>query len=284
MPLAAHYLALKQIASADLTDALVRPALESVIVESLDVINGAQAIDLVSKVAGKSYEMRHFGNRFSRPINKALFWPNVDRQAMLTALFDAPEAADPATLDRYLYTAAMSYPAANDLEKSDDKKTPGTFFEILIGFLFAARYGVNPRKSITVPTLEIENKIPTDYIFELSGNRRIHLPVKLSTRERVVQVWAHQRVLDGMHGVGRFRGILVCLTETNKQQNTSVVEVCLPGQWAAYQMYIAQLDRVYYLDPPNKYLALRDTWPHIQVWPLSRFFQEADAVTQPVNA
>jgi hypothetical protein len=70
-------------------------------------------------------------------------------------------------------------------------------------------------------------------------------------------------------------GILVCLTETNKQQNTAVLEVCLPNQWIAYQMYIAHLDRVYYLDPPVKYLALRDTFPNIQVWPFSRFFTEA---------
>jgi hypothetical protein len=71
---------------------------------------------------------------------------------------------------------------------------------------------------------------------------------------------------------------LVCLTETNKQQNASVVEVCLPNQWIAYQMFIARLERVYYLDPPVKYTALRETYPHIQVWPFSHFFSEADTI------
>lgn len=71
---------------------------------------------------------------------------------------------------------------------------------------------------------------------------------------------------------------MVCATETNKQQNVSVVEVCLPLQWAAYQMYIARLERVYYLDPPDKYIALRQTTPFIQVWPFSKFFTEAQQV------
>lgn len=81
-----------------------------------------------------------------------------------------------------------------------------------------------------------------------------------------------------MHGSGRFRGVLVCLTETNKQQDSSVVEVCLPNQWIAYQMYISQLHRVYYLDPPAKYLSLRNTFPNIQVWPFSKFFSEASTI------
>jgi hypothetical protein len=46
------------------------------------------------------------------------------------------------------------------------------------------------------------------------GKNRIHLPVKTSTRERVIQAWAHQRVLDGVYGVGRFKGVLVALAET----------------------------------------------------------------------
>lgn len=37
-------------------------------------------------------------------------------------------------------------------------------------------------------------------------------------------------------------------------------------------------ERVYYLDVPLKYAALRDVYPHIQVWPFSRFYAEADAL------
>jgi hypothetical protein len=106
--------------------------------------------------------------------------------------------------------------------------------------------------------------IPTDFVFDLgSGKNRVHLPIKLSTRERVVQVWAHQRALDGMHGTARFKGILVVMSETNKQKDISATEVCLPNQWMAYQMYIAQLFRIYYLDLPEKYVALKDAYPFI---------------------
>lgn len=68
------------------------------------------------------------------------------------------------------------------------------------------------------------------------------------------------------------------MTETNKQENASVVEVCLPNQWMAYQMYIAQMFRVYYLDLPVPYLALKDRYPFIQVKPFGDFFSELDKI------
>jgi hypothetical protein len=124
--------------------------------------------------------------------------------------------------------------------------------------------------------------LPTDFIFDLGpGKIKVHMPVKISTRERVVQAWAHQRVLEGMLGAGRYKGVLVVLTETNKQKNKSVVEVCLPGQWKAYQMYIAPLFRVYYLDIPKKYEPLREKYPFIQIWPFAKFFSEYQAIQQP---
>lgn len=85
-----------------------------------------------------------------------------------------------------------------------------------------------------------------------------------------------------MHGVNRFRGLLVVLAETNRQSATnSIAEVCLPGQWTAYQMYIAQLHRVYYFDVPDKYRALRDTYPFLEVKPFADFFYEADELVRP---
>ena len=94
----------------------------------------------------------------------------------------------------------------------------------------------------------------------------------------MVQVWAHQRVLDGMHGVARFKGVLVAMAETNKQKDISVVEVCLPNQWMAYQMYIAQMFRVYYFDVPQVYLRLKEKYPFIQVKPFGEFYSEIDKI------
>ena len=136
--------------------------------------------------------------------------------------------------------------------KKDDRKTPATFFEIFVGHLVSEAFGVNPEKEIEVLALAPGYALPTDFVFDLGPDKsRIHVPVKISTRERIIQFWAHQRVLDGVSGINRFRGVLVCLTETNMvQKNMSVVEVCLPDQWAIYQMFVAQLYRIYYLDPP----------------------------------
>jgi len=278
------YRDLKGIGAADLKGEATGAVLRALIEASLDLVANAGTKELKSLVPGKRYAMGVLKDRTSRPINIDLFAPDIPRQELLDTVFASKGPLDLAKLDRCLYTAAMSYPLANDLEKDGDKKSPGTFFENFIGHIVAQRYGVNPIHQIVIPTLDEKVTIPTDFIFELGNNRRIHLPIKLSTRERVVQVWAHQAMLDGMHGKGRFKGVLVCLTETNKQKNVSVVEVCLPNQWMAYQMFIAQLDRVYYLDVPVKYAALRDAYPHIQVWPLSRFFQEADALFNAQNA
>src|SRR5262249_29597810 len=156
---------------------------------------------------------------------------------------------------RTLYTLAMSFCAANDVIKGGDKKTPATYFEILIGHIFAAHLGVNPKSSIEVLNKDMKGSLPTDFIFDLGAKKtKFHVPIKTSTRERVIQVWAHQRVLDGIYGVGRYKGILACLTETKLDSaKLEVVEICLPDQWRVYQMFIAQMTRVYYLDVPEKY-------------------------------
>jgi hypothetical protein len=134
-----------------------------------------------------------------------------------------------------------------------------------------------------VLNLDTQLALPTDYIFDMGVNKsKLHLPVKLSTRERVVQVWAHQRVLDGVYGLERFKGTLVCLTETNYQsRSNTVVEVCLPNQWMAYQMFIARLFRIYYLDPPLRYLRLREIYPFIQVRHFADFFDEYEKIVAP---
>jgi hypothetical protein len=64
-----------------------------------------------------------------------------------------------------------------------------------------------------------------------------------------------------------------------QRKTASVVEVCLPEQWAIYQMFIAQLHRVYYFDPPGKYATLSTQYPFIHVKHFADFFDEVDALT-----
>ncbi len=251
------------------------------------MLNGLSQVDLLSKIAGKEYIS--FGNktdkqRYSRGVNKALYSFDVDEVVeTLRSVIDGVIPENPAELHSALYTAAISFPAAIDATSDNNKKSPGTFLENLVGHLVACQFGVTPTTAVTAPTLDLEIVLPTDFVFDLGpGKSRIHLPVKASTRERVIQVWAHQRVLDGMHGVNRFRGLLVVLAETNRQTATnSITEVCLPGQWTAYQMYIAQLHRVYYFDVPEPYLRLRDQYPFLEVKSFADFFYESDEIALP---
>lgn len=172
----------------------------------------------------------------------------------------------------------MAYSAAADIIGKLDKKTPSTFFEIYIGNIFAREYKVNPTIRIQVDMDEIKTTLPTDFIFQPANQFiKIHLPIKLSTRERSIQAWAHQRVLEGIYGVGRFKGIMVVMAETNfVSKSLSVVEVCLPEQWRLYQMFVSQMTRIYYLDIPQKYEELPHKFPFIQVKPLSKFFAEKE--------
>jgi hypothetical protein len=96
----------------------------------------------------------------------------------------------------------------------------------------------------------------------------------------VIQVWAHQRVLDGVFGTGRFLGTPVILAETKTDATKKeVIEICLPEQWRIYQMHIAQLKRIYYLDVPATYVKLNDVFPPITVKSFGHFFFEADTLS-----
>ncbi|KAB2720392.1 hypothetical protein [Brucella intermedia] len=271
----------KKAGESDLKSDITSNKIAEVVVAARSYLSTLNRTPLVSIIPNKKYFMFTDSQRSksSRSVNESLYLGDLDRSAIdkvLSCEFDNFSSDD---ITKIVYTCAISYCCATDILKKSDQKTPGTFFEVLIGHLVARALGVNPEKQISVPTLDLSITLPTDYVFDLGpGKNRLHLPCKISTRERVVQVWAHQRVLDGMHGVARFKGVLVSMAETNKQEDKSVVEVCLPNQWTAYQMYIAQMFRVYYLDIPQPYVALKDRYPFIQVKQFGEFFRELDKI------
>lgn len=269
----------RDLKSDEMTEKLV-----ALIVASRGFLMTLTRVPLQSKVANKQYFMFRSldDKKTSRPVNLDLFDDSLTAVEIRSLLNCDVTGLTEQTITSSVYSCAIAYCCAIDILKVGDKKTPGTFFEIFIGHIVARSLGVNPETTITVPTLDVQVTLPTDYVFDLGPDKnRVHLPIKTSTRERVVQVWAHQRVLDGMHGVARFKGVLVALAETNKKENTSVAEVCLPDQWKAYQMYIAQIFRVYYLDTPEKYLSLKDNYPFIQVKPFGAFFAEIGLIEKP---
>lgn len=238
-------------------------------------------INLTSNIEGKEYFAWACGRKKSRPINNDLFPHPSEAKRKMLAFFNALKENKLDDLSAHditigCYVAAISFCAVIDIYKDGDKKTPGTFFEYLIGHSYSRKFNLDPRKRVDVLNLDSETSLPTDFIFDLGSNKpKFHLPVKTSTRERVVQVWAHQRVLDGVYGTGRFWGTLVSLAETKLDQKSNKVdEICLPDQWKLYQLFIAQMKRIYYLDLPQKYADLNKSFPRIVVKEFGEFFHE----------
>ena len=237
---------------------------------------------LKSLVSGKEYIAFKLGKRLSRAVNKQLFAAEPKEWGVFCKEIASKRepGMESERITRIIYSVAASFFCFIDLTKDGDQKTPGTFFEYLIGHLFAWRLDVNPKTRLPVLNLDMEASLPTDFVFDLGPNRaKFHLPIKVSTRERVIQVWAHQRVLDGVYGTGRFLGTPVILTETKTdKKKREVIEICLPDQWRIYQMHIAQLKRIYYLDVPAAYSRLNDVFPPLIVKPFGHFFAEADTL------
>lgn len=278
--LSKKYELLKKQTSISALGADTAKALIDVVQYSLKFLSQCNQIPLNSSVPGKNYfsfKAKKKAKKISRAVNKDLFasdTANKLEEALSKNLSDLPLAER----ERFLYTVAISYCCAVDLLKTGDQKTPATFFECLIGHLFARSLGVNPRTQVEVLRLEEESStLPTDFIFDLgTAKPKFHIPVKTSTRERVIQVFAHQRVLDGVHGFGKFTGILVCLTETKLNHDTKeVIEICLPKQWVLYQRFIAPMKRFYYFDIPKKYAGLALGDPPMAVMSFAKFFDEA---------
>jgi hypothetical protein len=276
------YQELQTVFAKDVKSAENQALIADIYQASCKFLRQMEAKPLKSLVPSKQYFAFHQSKKLSRAVNKQLFAPAPeDWQAFCKAISGQGKPdMEPDRITRIIYSVAISFFCFIDLTKDGDQKTPGTFFEYLIGHLFAWRLNVNPKTRLPVLNLDMEATLPTDFVFDLGPNRaKFHLPVKVSTRERVIQVWARQRVLDGVYGTGHFLGTPVILTETKTdKKKLEVIEICLPDQWRIYQMHIAQLKRIYYLDVPAAYSRLNDVFPPLSVRPFGHFFAEADTL------
>jgi hypothetical protein len=238
------------------------------------LLDHAERVEFTSMVAGKDY-FGYQADEQSRPINEAL-WVASDREfeICLRAFRRGFRNTPPDRTTQGIYTIAYAVFAANDVY-SVGRKASATFFEILIGHIVSRAIGTEPRKKVKIP--ESGQYLPTDFVFD-PGKRRqkIHLPIKTSTRERGVQAWVHQLVLDRIFGDGVYRGIFVVASETKRAVETGrITEICIPHQFKMFQTRLARLTRIYYLDPPDVYLALasKGEFPRLPV----RLFGEAVA-------
>ncbi len=284
-PLAKAYRDLSVAAKVDLKGAATSARLLALVETSLNFLNNkCVKVDLISRVAGKSYASyakRTTPNEISRPANTSLFvvdiaWIREKWQAWRTQSLTSDEIA------KLGYTMATAYSVASDLFDRNNKKGPATYFEHLVGHLFARQYGVNPTKEAHFTIAKESVSMTMDFLFELGERKpRIHLPVKLSTRERVVQAWSHQRMLDAHYGDDSYRAVLVIHSETKLDSRShEVIEITVPRQWLAYQTLLAKMDRIYFFDMPDNYATLSRNYPNIiTVKPFAEFFTERAKVT-----
>ncbi len=211
-------------------------------------------------VPGKQYS-GFKAKEVSRPVNNGL-WVAEDQEFFkcLDHLRHGFNRVHPVEVTRDVYSIAYSIFAANDIY-SVGRKASATFFEILIGHIISQVIGARPRKRVKIP--ESGKYLPTDFVFDPDEDKRkIHLPIKTSTRERGVQAWVHQLVLDRIFGDDVYLGIFVVGSETKRAVKTGkITEICVPHQFRMFQRRLARLTRIYYLDPPDVYLGLAKELP-----------------------
>jgi hypothetical protein len=157
----------------------------------------------------KSYSVFVAGKRVSRPFLPSLFisdpneferqWKEVTRR-LNSKTANARTKAE--KINAILYTAINAFAICYDLWKPSSRKTPGTFWEVMMGSVLGTLLPKHNRgKFVTIPGQE--EKVPIDITFtNPATNQTLAFPAKITTRERIVQPAAHQRILDAVFGPG----------------------------------------------------------------------------------
>lgn len=246
-------------------------------------MESAERIAEDSRVPNKSYAaFRSKAGIVSRVFNTALYDANACLDQLDAILTEGLEGRSPDDITKTLYTAAMSFCCANDIESNNQARgRSGKYFEYLVGNIMATALGVRGVARIEALNPELARGLNPDHLFELGeGGALIHLAVKISTRERIVQPWAHQRILDGAYGTDRIKGVMVFLNETNRLK-TGIQETCTPARLRQYQMFVARIHALYYFDPPRPYLELADAYPFVPVRPIAALEGDARSLKDP---
>ena len=219
------------------------------------------AADPLGECDGKHYHVFRDGSSVSRPIRLPLFirhrehlqtsWDTLHGSARPNERrYDLP----PAHINSVLYSISMAFAVCYDLWRPSSRKTPGTFLEVVIGSLLQTILPDMTRVA-HVSLREQGEKVSTDIAFLERGDPGgLVVPVKITTRERIVQPFAHQRILDSVFGEHRYRSVLVCVSEMQRQRNIGANAICVPGTIRLFQRHLAALSGLYYLDPPERYL------------------------------
>lgn len=212
-------------------------------------------------VPEKSYSVFVSSPRVSRPFLPSMFLHNPKefsrRWNEVAATMNPSRSViedEAAKVNIVLYTAINAFAICYDLWKPNSRKTPGTFLEVLMGSVLGTLIPTRLRgKFIAIP--DQTERVATDISYLPEGGRPgLAFPAKITTRERIVQPIAHQRILDSVFGEGSFRSVLFCVSELQRDKDNAVDEICVPGPLRLYQSHVARLTGIYYLDSPTRYL------------------------------
>ena len=233
-------------------------ALRDISCLALNKLAATRTIDY--KHGAKIYSSFSNGTTISRPILTSLFVrDNAEFQRLwgrfVSSIYGERHVSSMAAnnIDRVLYTAIMAFAACYDIWKPKSRKTPGTHFEVLLGSVLSQFLpNLIRTKFITLPGQD--EKVSTDIVFG-SETGGLVIPAKITTRERIVQPYAHQRILDSVFPDGRYKSVLMCVSETQRNDDDNHVnDICVPGTVRLFQAHLASLAGIYYLDPPARYL------------------------------
>ncbi|GAB2782094.1 hypothetical protein GCM10027040_05170 [Halomonas shantousis] len=250
-----------------------------------------------------NYNAFFSGNEISRPIRPDIFIFDVSNfvneyDALLRSFNKRPDlwsGVERARANAVVYTAVMSVACCYDLWQKGSRKTPGTFFEVLMAAILQA---LLPEELFSkhIPLAELvhdesvdveddalpsngkENasSVSTDLVIKSRYSQAsLVVPLKITTRERIVQPFAHQRILDAAFGASAYTSFLVCISETQQVKNKAKVNhICVPGTVKLFQKYLAPVGGLYYCDVPPRYNTA-DVLEVIPVKTVGDFFVDA---------
>lgn len=232
-----------------------------IVAHALGILSGGATYHDQGECDGKKYSVWSANKNLSRPFLPDLFIHNSDDfviewKKLTEAAVPKDERynLDELDINRAIYTAITSFCICYDLWKPKSRKTPGTFFEALLGTLMQPVLKSYTRGGHVIIPNQVEN-VSTDIVFHRKGQTvGLVVPVKITTRERIVQPYAHQRILDSVFGEGSFRSVLVCVSEMQRDEDAAANAICVPGTIRLFQSHLAKLAGIYYLDPPKRYL------------------------------
>lgn len=231
-------------------------------------LNLEAKLDHFGKFSGNpsvDYSVASSSNMLSRPVRPDLFIS--DRKTALAAWneminslhFQQDFSSEFLRhIDRTLYTCIMSFSLCYDIWKPKSRKTPGTYFEVVAGTLFRNFLPFcELSKFIRVDPDEDDldgGIVSTDLVISSprTGKSAV-IPLKITTRERIVQPFAHQTILNSKFP-DRYASFITCISEVQRDDSSKTVkQICVPGTIKLFQNHLGKIAGLYYCDVPQRY-------------------------------